>query len=400
MHRSALVSLACLASVAFATPTTRDMGNATSANYTGPSNARCTRQTYNITLPPYQTVGFASSIDSNPNQTVVTAGIQEFLTAPTNYSMMAVTGMNMSSGTFAISGVLCTPKAGDMHNGSVQLLVHGIGFDSSYWDFSVEPQTYSYVQAAASAGWTTFRYDRLGTGMSDKPEDGYRTVQAPTDLAILAHFAGMLRSGMVNHTSFNKVVGVGHSYGSEQLAALSGKNTSAVDALVLTGFSANMSALATFAAGGLYTRAADVVPASSASLPGSYVMTGLPQGNQFQFFYYPYFDAAVFAQARASEQPATLGVFSTMSVLGGMASEFTGPVHVVTGDRDLPFCNTACDIVPVGMNKTILQLTQPMVFPKSSNFSVYSPANTGHGVNLHLSAPQTYSEIMGWLASM
>ncbi|KZT61935.1 alpha/beta-hydrolase [Calocera cornea HHB12733] len=303
--------------------------------------------------------------------------------------------MNTTSGTFGISGVLCTPTAGDKHNGSVQLLVHGIGFDASYWDFAYQPETYSYVQAAASAGWTTFRYDRLGTGMSEHPSDGFRMVQAPTDLAILEEITSMLRSSGVH-----KIVGVGHSYGSEQLAALSGKNTSAVDALVLTGFSANSSSTGVFLAGGLYTRAADVMPSSFGSLPGSYVMTGLPQGNQFQFFYYPYFDNAAFAQARASEQPATLGVFSTMGVLGGSASNFTGPVHIVTGDRDLPFCGAQCDIVPVGMNKTILELTQDMVFPMSSNFSIYSPANTGHGVNLHYSAPETYKEIMTFLESM
>ncbi|KZO93143.1 hypothetical protein CALVIDRAFT_269353 [Calocera viscosa TUFC12733] len=231
--------------------------------------------------------------------------------------------------------------------------------------------------------------------MSEHPSDGFRAVQAPTDLAILEQIASMLRSSGVH-----KIVGVGHSYGSEQLAALSGKNTSAVDALVLTGFSANMSSVGVFTAGGLYSRAADVMPSSFGMLPGSYVMTGLPQGNQFQFFYYPYFDEAAFAQARMSEQPATLGVFSTMSVLGGSPSNFTGPVHVVTGDKDLPFCGAQCNIVPAGMNKTILELTQPMVFPMSSNFSIYSPANTGHGVNLHLSAPDTYREIMAWLASV
>lgn len=45
----------------------------------------------------------------------------------------------------------------------------------SYWDFSVSEE-YSYVRASADAGITTFRYDRLGTGLSEKPSDSYKYV--------------------------------------------------------------------------------------------------------------------------------------------------------------------------------------------------------------------------------
>lgn len=49
----------------------------------------------------------------------------------------------------------------------------------SYWDFSV-PEDYSYVRAAADQGFTTFRYDRLGTGLSQKPVDAYKCVCCPS----------------------------------------------------------------------------------------------------------------------------------------------------------------------------------------------------------------------------
>jgi hypothetical protein len=49
-----------------------------------------------------------------------------------------------------------------------------IGFDGSYWDFAATDQDYSYVSAAAKAGHATFRYDRLGTGNSEKPADAYK----------------------------------------------------------------------------------------------------------------------------------------------------------------------------------------------------------------------------------
>jgi pimeloyl-ACP methyl ester carboxylesterase len=62
--------------------------------------------------------------------------------------------------------------------------VHGVGFDSSYWHFQgsgVDP-SYSYARQAAAEGYTTFRYDRLGTGQSDHPADAYNVVQAATDV--------------------------------------------------------------------------------------------------------------------------------------------------------------------------------------------------------------------------
>ena len=48
------------------------------------------------------------------------------------------------------------------------------GFDS-YWDFSPDGgDEYSYVAAAANAGHATFRYDQLGTGLSEHPQDAYK----------------------------------------------------------------------------------------------------------------------------------------------------------------------------------------------------------------------------------
>ncbi len=52
----------------------------------------------------------------------------------------------------------------------------------SYWDFTVGgSEDYSYVRAAANAGYSTFRYDRLGTGLSEKPNDAYKCVLYEAD---------------------------------------------------------------------------------------------------------------------------------------------------------------------------------------------------------------------------
>ena len=64
-------------------------------------------------------------------------------------------------------------------------------------------------------------------------------VQSPTDLAILNKFADMLRSGGVGGQAFSKILGVGHSYGSIQLQALTASAPNAIDAVMLQGFSNN-----------------------------------------------------------------------------------------------------------------------------------------------------------------
>ncbi|EJU00557.1 alpha/beta-hydrolase [Dacryopinax primogenitus] len=310
------------------------------ATYTGPPNAYCTRQTYHVSLPSFATVPFTNLTTLDPSQPLVT-------------ELQAHTGAS-----YDISGVLCTPKDGDKHNGTIQLLVHGIAFDSSYWDLGFQPENYSYVLRAAEAGYVTFRYDRLGTGESEMPFDGYNQVQAATDLQILLQIISLLHSGGVGGQAYSTIVGVGHSYGSIQLAAASAAVPDQLSALVLTGFSANGSYVGQFQ---------------------TYVISGLPQSSQINFFFYPFYDQVV-------------------ASFSGVSS-FTGPVHVVTGDRDWVFCGSQCDIKPDGQH-TILDLIGPTVFPKSSNFSAFSPQNTGHGLNMHFSTPSSYTNILEWLTSV
>ncbi|KZT59596.1 alpha/beta-hydrolase [Calocera cornea HHB12733] len=309
-----------------------------------------------------------------------------------------MTGTNSSSGTYTLSGTLCVPKAGDQHVGTIQLLVHGIAFDSTYWDFSYQPQKYSYVYAAAEAGYTTFAYDRLGTGKSDKP-DGYHVVQSPTDLQILISFISLLHEGKIGGKTYKKIIGVGHSYGSIQLAAASAVVPAQLSALVLTGFSANASYIPQFETSNAFTRADMTFPSRFAGLAGEYVVSGLPQSSQINFLLYPYYDPDAAEVQWETSQPVSMGVLFTLGAIGGAASGFTGPVHVVTGDSDWVFCGSQCGIRPDGVH-TILELVGPTVFPKSDDFSVYSPANTGHGLNLHYTAPESYADIMGWLKAI
>ncbi len=81
----------------------------------------------------------------------------------------------------------------------------------------ISSTNYSYVEAASAAGYSTFRYDRLGTGASEHPKDAYNIVQASTDVAILAKITSMISSGAIGGKPGVKIIGVGHSYGESVL---------------------------------------------------------------------------------------------------------------------------------------------------------------------------------------
>jgi len=369
------------------------------ATYSGPPNAHCTRSTYHITLPTYTTVPFSNLTTLDPSQPLLTELLVQWVSNTGNFTELYESGTNSSSGaSYDISGVLCVPKEGDKHIGTVQLLVHGIAFDSGYWDIGFQPENYSYVLRAAADGYTTFRYDRLGTGESAMPFDAIHEVQAATDLQILLKIISLLHSGGVGDKSYSTILGIGHSYGSIQLTAAAAAVPDQLSALVLTGFSANGTYVPQFQMSNAFSRANEIFPSRFSSLPGGYVVSGLPQSAQVNFFTYPFYDPGVAAYSVATSAPVTLGVLFTF---GGLASptRFTGPVHVVTGARDWVFCGAQCDIKPDGVH-TILELVGPALYPNSSNFSTYSPQNTGHGANMHFSTPATYTNIFDWFASV
>ncbi|TFK48793.1 alpha beta-hydrolase [Heliocybe sulcata] len=357
----------------------------------GPPNANCTRQTYQLDITSNNTV--FQNVDSNANETYITKLLQTFAPLPMNFSQeYEHPDKQPLSRQYSISGTFCTPMNGQVKNAShVQYLIHGVGFDSSYWDFAVDgSDEHSYVSAAAAAGYSTFRYDRLGTGLSEHPNDTYNVVQAPTDIAIATKLLEMLKNGNIGGQKFDKIVGVGHSYGSVQVQALSATVPRMLDAVLLQGFSTNATGQLQLLTSGAYSTATEVFPDrfKDSGLPSTYLVTLARQTQQLNFWYFPYYSGAAFNHNRQTEQPVTQAVLFTQMGLVQNATNFTGPVHVVTGANDWPFCFNDCYAVPANGARG----------SKPANFSVYIPDNTGHAVNAHYSAPQVYQEMLAFVS--
>ena len=84
-----------------------------------------------------------------------------------------------------------------------------------------------------------------------------------------------------------------------------------------------------------------------------------------------------------------VGLGELLSIGGGLkeAPAYTGPVFVVTGSADDVFCEAA----QCGTGSASPQAMSGALFPKSSNFSYSEPIGTGHMINLHYTAQQSFA---------
>ncbi|CAD0086325.1 unnamed protein product [Aureobasidium vineae] len=332
-----------------------------------------------------QNVNFNFNVPANESD--VTNTFLELISAGSTFTKSIMGGMQSISGNYTIASTLCMPANGTMPS-SVQLLTHGIGFDRYYWDFA---PGYSYVDSAIEQGYATFSYDRLGVGMSSTP-DPIKTVQGPLEVSIANQLAMMLRSSMFANTNFTTVIGVGHSFGSAITQSVTANHPSTFDAAILTGFSTNQSAIAPFLTALNLQIASQNQPYRFANLNNGYLVDYSAVSNQYGFFRAPMFDPLILAAAEAAKGSVTFGELFTQAAIAGVASNFTGPVAIVNGDADLPFCYGNCSYP---MNKA--EAAIKMLYPAASANGTYLAPLTGHGVNLHYTAMDAYKFIGSFL---
>ena len=326
------------------------------------------------------------------NQTVATETIVEFLQVDATLPTEVMGPKQNISGKYIINAKLCFPVGTSPSSSSVQFLTHGVGFDKSYWDFF--SAQYSYQDAAALKGYTTFAYDRLGVGSSDHP-DPIQVVQAPMEVALAHSMIQMLRSGAIASTSFKKVVGVGHSLGSELTNAITAQYPSDIDGAVLTGFSVDPEGQPGFFSGLDLVLANQDNPQKFGALPNGYLITDNQAGNQFAFFRFPGFANELLVAGTAAKQTFTIGELFTNSQFISPAPGFTGPIDVVDGENDLPFCQSNC-VVPTNKAADV----KGTLYPNAAASSTYFIAKgAGHGLNLHYSAADAYAHIFQFVAS-
>ncbi|KAF7898590.1 hypothetical protein EAF00_005036 [Botryotinia globosa] len=362
------------------------------------------------------------------DSTAVTKLAQDFLRAGQNYSASTLSGFTTVTGQYNIAATVCVPSESSSNSDSWQFLTHGIGFDRSYWDLPFNNYDYSYVDVAVDQyGYSTLAIDRLGIGESSKA-DPTSVIQAPAELSAIVEVTKLLRAGNLPDVEIsepNKIVHVGHSFGSILSYELVSAYPNITDGLILQGFSFDGSALPQTVAGFNIQSASVNQPykfgaPSIVSLFGSVIShfgstfgkigcfytaglnkdTGniyaqdLADGyltwanlgaNQFNFLAPPFYDPEIAEYTEKHKEPFTVGELLTLAAQPASAPEFEGPVLVLTGNEDAIFCGGDC--MAGGGNK--LEMVGG-AFPRSSKFRARVLSGCGHAVNVHFVAGEAY----------
>ncbi|KAI2635874.1 alpha/beta-hydrolase [Hypomontagnella submonticulosa] len=282
---------------------------------------------------------------------------------------------------FDIGATLCG------RGGPMLILTHGIIESKLYWRPTFEgAEKYDFVEAAVAAGYSVLTYDRIGVGSSSKV-DAFSDAQFQVEAAVLDSLVDYARHA----ANATKVALVGHSYGSYISVASAISKTTAIDAMVLTGFAGNFTYFAPFLAGSSFRVARLQDPARWGGLDSGY----LTSADLFSETYV-YFGEAQDFERRVAEWSHFVGsepfaVGELPSLLASSPLNFaavTAPVLVLQGQFDLSACGGNC----VG-------LLEPLKSEFASAKVVETVDNlpAGHNLNLHKVAPQAFGMVFDFL---
>lgn len=288
-----------------------------------------------------------------------------------------------------IAGTLCVPPGARV----VQLLVHGATYNRSYWNFDLEPATYSYVRAANARGIATFAVDVIGAGASTHPLSA--EVNYANTVWQLHQVVQWLRTRS-GGPGFSRVAWVGHSFGS--IYALSEASLyHDVDAIALTGYG-HQPRLA-FLRDAFTTSA----PAGGHLDPG-YRTTG--PGKRSQFYNPASADPAVIAHDEATKDVVTATQLATgLPVsMSPVSLAIDVPVLLAIGEFDNIYCEppgtmanvlAASDGLPCGIPGAFARAEAPYYSKAACMQAVVIPS-AGHSFNLHRNAPVAFDQILEW----
>lgn len=355
------------------------------------------RQCQNLTIPiSISAINADFSISAPQDNVAVTDFILNLSQQGGNYTETVLSNYTNVSDNYTIAATYCTPDGGA---GSIlQILTHGIGFDRSYWDLSFNNFNYSYAETAVDQyNYSILSHDRLGIGESSHG-DPVNEIQASLEIAALKELTRLVRNQQIQGIAdqYQSVVHVGHSFGSVQSYALARDEPELSDGLVLTGFSQNGTFLPFFQLGGNFVAVSSNEVLASQYTAG-YLASGNPSAVQTNFFSPGQFDPEILALAAQTGQPVTVGELLTIGGATYGNNTFQGPVLVITGEKDLPFCGGDCRATgDESSNATIVDAVNQF-FPNATAFDAFLVPAAGHALNLEYSHNTTYRYISQFL---
>jgi len=315
-------------------------------------------------------------------------------------------------GELTINGRLCTPQGQTPK--TVMLALHGITYNSEYWDPGYHPDTYSFARKAMDSGYAVFAIDRLGYGKSARPLGPLVTLDAQAE--VTHQLIGQLREGRIGGDAFPRVALVGHSYGTITAWRESAEYNDA-DAVIGTGYGPNIQAvpLARFFSG-FQPAILDPKTAPLVGLDATY-LTGEPGGREQDFLYdlsnvepgmLDYDQNVLRDTVTAGEGATFINRFSELP-LGqhwpttsdeikvplptGIVQNIKIPSFLANGEHDLFFCGA--NGADCNSSQAVQRAAAEHFSPEACIRGAAIP-HAGHDLNLQRNAGFTFDTIIAW----
>lgn len=297
------------------------------------------------------------------------------------------------AGTYNIHAQLCLPNGPGRKTNVLQIATHGGHYDGRYWDSEYKPEEHSY--------------DRLGAGKSDIP-DAYSSVQTALELDILRQLTKKAREGSLvpadNRvpvhswaeagldipTQPDKIVHVGHSYGSVVTTAFLATYPNETDGGIITGFAPNKY----FGATGFASWYAQYAATAGWARGSGYVVN---QKSGIQVVFFGNDPATAFTKELLNygdsfKQPVPVGELASGAQIGGRAGTgLKAPMQFVLPEFDFFVCGGDCKSLT---NETTLRDT----WPAASDLELVIQPNTGHALPFHKNATAGFQLSFDFLA--
>lgn len=290
------------------------------------------------------------------------------------------------AGTFKIEAQLCPPTANaSAHNDTLLIAFPGSTYGTEYWNFSFQPETYSFVRYANARGFSVLNVARIGAGKSDHP-DPERVLQVGLQVAAEVELVRLARAGNLGFggKKFSKVVALGHSLSSTILNGVLNAAPDVLDGAILTGYGHVLPAPTVFPG----VPAASTGLARFAGLPDGYLTT-TTEGRRA--FHGPdgTFDPAVLAYDEAHKDLVSQGEWSTIPHFVAPAPRFAGDVLVANGLQDAFACDESTGCAEIARERES--------YPGARSFESAVIPNSGHDISLALVAPKFFEIVVSWL---
>jgi pimeloyl-ACP methyl ester carboxylesterase len=297
--------------------------------------------------------------------------------------------VNVAGGSYHLAGTLCVPASA---NSTVELLLHGITYSHVYWDPAHPHEANSYVRAANAAGIATLNVDRIGIGASDHPPALNVTTQANVDM--VHQLITQLRAGDIGSHAFQRVVLVGHSYGTV-MSVLETSQYQDADALVLTGFMHTTDPVyIAYVTAQLVPTQTDPV-LKPKGYPAGYLTTRY--GQRGTLFYSPAdTDPAMVTYDEQTKETVTDAEYATfVAFLDPLYSlNIHVPVFFGMGQHDGAFCNDLI-LLPCDSAADLVARERPF-YANAPSFTGYVLPGSGHVMNNELNAQDWFAAAIAW----